>query len=154
MRRKHGLHLVGAILDRLVPTDPTMRGAEARHGLDELVNLGVQERAAILSPECLGLVCCPILPGLHCEHIARPMEVHAQIRSCVAKDEVQTITAEVNEVTVAGGCIILAECILPSSRAEAIHIVARPTDEGVVAGAAIEAVMAGVASEGIGGTVA
>lgn len=63
--REHGLHLVGAILDGLVPTASTMRGTEGRHRLDELVNLGIQQRAAILSPEHLGLVCCPILPGLH-----------------------------------------------------------------------------------------
>ena len=48
--REHGLHLVGAILDGLVPTDAAMRGAEGRHGLDELVDLGIQKRVMAGDP--------------------------------------------------------------------------------------------------------
>ena len=59
VRREHGLHLASVILDRLVPADATMRGAEGCHGLNELVDLGMQERTAILRPKHLGLVCCP-----------------------------------------------------------------------------------------------
>ena len=154
MRREHGLHLASVILDRLVPADATMRGAEGRHGLHELVDLGMQERTTILRPKHLSLVCCPILPGLHREGIARPMELHQQIASGVAEDEVETITADVHEVTVTRGRIVLAERILPCSRAEAVHIIAGATHEGVIAGAAIERVMAGVAGEGIRGAVA
>src|SRR5215475_9313791 len=76
VRREHGLHISGLILDGLVPTDAAMRDAEGRHGLDELVDLGIQEGTAILRPKNLGLVGCPVLPGLHREAIARPMELH------------------------------------------------------------------------------
>ena len=154
VRREHGLYLSGAILDRLVPTDSTMRGAEARHGLDELIDLGIQERTAILRPKYLGLVCCPTLPGLHREGIARPMELHQQMASGVAEDEVETITADVHEVTVPRRRIVLAERILPGSRAEAVHIIAGATNEGVIAGAAIERIIASVADEGVRGAVA
>ena len=65
MRCKYSLHFVGSILDRLIPADPTMRGAEGRHSLDELGDLGMQKRATILSPQYLSLVRCAILPGLH-----------------------------------------------------------------------------------------
>ncbi len=154
VRRKHRLHLVGAILDGLVPTDATMRGAEGRHGLDELVDLGIQECTAILSPKYLGLVCRPVLPGLHRETIARPMELHQQVGACVAEDEVQTIAADVDEVTVAGGGIVLADGILSLTRAEAVHIIARPTDEGVIARAAVECIIPRIAGEGVRGAVA
>src|SRR5215475_2544794 len=105
-------------------------------------------------PKYLDLVCCPILPGLHREGIARPMELHQQIASGVAEDEVEMITANVHEVTVTRGRIVLAERILPRSRAEAVHIIAGTTNEGVIAGAAIERVIAGVAGEGVRGAVA
>ena len=82
------------------------------------------------------------------------MELHQQIASGVAEDEVETITADVHEVTVTRGRIVLVERILPCSRAEAVHIIAGATDEGVIAGAAIERVMAGVAGEGVRGAVA
>jgi hypothetical protein len=49
VRRQHGLHLVGEILNGPVPTDAAMRGAEGRYGLDELVNLRIEERTAILA---------------------------------------------------------------------------------------------------------
>src|SRR5262245_4493410 len=77
--REHGLHLSRLILDGLVPTDTAMRGAEGCHGLDELVDLGIQECTTILRPKDLGLVCCPVLPGLHREAIARPMVLHQQV---------------------------------------------------------------------------
>lgn len=48
--RKHGLHLVGAILDGLVPTASTMRGTEGSHSLDELVDLGIQKRVMAGDP--------------------------------------------------------------------------------------------------------
>src|SRR5690242_5289303 len=105
VRREHGLHISGLVLDSLVPTDATMRGAEGRHGLDELVDLGVQKCTAILRPKNLGLVGCPVLPGLYREAIARAMELHQQVGTGVAEDEVQTIAADIDEVTVAGGGI-------------------------------------------------
>ena len=79
VRREHGLHISRLILDGLVPTDAAMRGAEGRHGLDELVDLGIQECTTILRPQDLGLVCRPVLPRLHCEAIARSMELHQQV---------------------------------------------------------------------------
>src|SRR5215831_1969621 len=154
VRREHGLHLARTILDRLIPTDATMRGAEGRHGLDELVDLGIQECTAILRPKYLGLVCCPTLPGLHREGIACAMKLQQQIASGVAEDEVETITADVHEVTVTRGRIVLADLILPCSRAEAVHIIAGATHEGVITGAAIEGVIAGVAGESVRGAVA
>ena len=154
VRREHGLHLARDLLDRLVPADATMRGAEGRHGLNELIDLGMQKRATILRPKCLDPVCCPILPGLHRERIARPVELHPQIASGVAEDKVETITADVYAVTVTRGRVVFAERILPRSRAEAVHIIAGATNEGVIAGAAIEGVIASVAGEGIRGAVA
>src|SRR4029453_6197924 len=79
VRCEHGLHLARDLLDRLVPADTTMRDAEGRHGLNELVHLSIQERTTILRPKHLDLVRCPILPGLYREGIARPMEFHQQI---------------------------------------------------------------------------
>src|SRR5215831_6741440 len=76
VRREYGLHISGLILDGLVPTDAAMRGAEGGHGLDELIDLSIQEGTTILRPKNLGLVGRPILPGLHREAIARPMELH------------------------------------------------------------------------------
>jgi len=154
VRREHGLHLARDLLDRLVPADATMRGAEGRHGLNELVDLGIQERTTILRPKHLDLVCCPILPGLHREGIACPMELHLQIASGVAEDEVETITADVHEVTVTCGRIVLVERIMPCSRAEVVHIIAGATHEGVIAGAAVERVIPGVAGESVRGAVA
>src|SRR5262245_57502125 len=154
VRREHGVHLARDLLNRLVPAEAIMRGTEGRHGLNELVDLGIQERTTILRPKYLDLVCCPILPGLHREGIARPMKLHQQIASGVAEDEVEMITADVHEVTVTRGRIVLAERILPRSRAEAVHIIAGATNEGVIAGAAIERVMAGVADESVGRSVA
>jgi hypothetical protein len=48
VRREHGVHLARKSLGRLVPAHVTMRGAEGRHGLHELVDLDMQERTAIL----------------------------------------------------------------------------------------------------------
>ena len=79
------------------------------------------------------------------------MELHQQIASGVAEDEVETITADVHEVTVTRGRIVLVKRILPCSRAKAVHIIAGATDEGVIAGAAIERVIPGVAGEGVAG---
>src|SRR5262245_9030358 len=149
VRREHGLHLIRNLLDRLVPADATMRGAEGRHGLNELVDLGIQERTTILRPKHLDLVRCPILPGLHREGIACPMELHLQIAPGVAEDEVETITADVHEVTVTCGRIVLVERIMPCSRTEIVHIIAGATHEGVIAGAAIERVIASVTGESI-----
>jgi len=152
--RKYGLHISGLILDGLVPTDAAMRGAEGRHGLDELVDLGIQKCTAILRPPDLGLVCRPVLPGLHREAIARPMELHQQVGAGVAEDEVQTIAADLDEVTVAGSGIVVADCILSLPWTEAVHIITRPADEGIIASAAIEGVVASIASKDVGGTVA
>src|SRR5215510_9005688 len=154
VRREHGVHLARDLLNRLVPAEAIMRGTEGRHGLNELVDLGIQERTTILRPKHLDLVCCPILPGLHREGITCPMELHLQIASGVAEDEVETITADVYEVTVTCSRIVLVERIMPCSRAEIVHIITGATHEGVIADAAIERVIASVTGESIRSAVA
>ena len=84
----------------------------------------------------------------------RALELQEQVAARIAQDQVETITADVHQIAVAGGGIVVAERILPGSRAEAVHIIARAADEGVVASAAIQGVIAGAAGEGVGSTVA
>lgn len=39
IHRQHRLHVIGILIDRLIPANPTVAGTVAGHGLDELIHL-------------------------------------------------------------------------------------------------------------------
>ena len=133
---KHRLNLLRPLIDGLIPRQPCLL-TKARHRLDQLIDLRIQQRLTVAGLNRFELGRSRgTIPILNRDRIRRSMDRQPQIIDLPADDEIQWIDHRLiqQRVAVARRAVVFRDHILPVAASDEIRVVAQATPKRVVAG--------------------
>jgi len=144
-RGQNGLHLLGPLIDRLIPREPGL-GREPGHGLNQLIHLRIEEHLSITSLDNFNLVRRAGVPILDRDIVRGAMDREPQVVGLSADDKIQRVDAGIVEQPIGRPTVVLHQILpLATAKHEGIvvastrhRIVPRPTEQLVVARATIQ----------------
>lgn len=128
---QHGLDILRPLIDGLIPREPSLL-REARHRLDELIDLRAQHRLPVAGLDRFDLGCGgSTVPILDRHTIGGPMNGKPQVVGLPANDQIQWINPRIVKNLVCCAAIVLNK-ILPLASTE---------EDGVVAAASVHRIV-------------